>query len=63
MDTENEFEEVEIERRILIKQNSKTGKLDLNIKLMYFEDLQDLCIEKGKLPKRIVGKINIEVLE
>jgi len=59
---ENEFKEIEVLREVEIKQNPKSGKLDLNLKLNAY-DLDDLLLQKGKLKKVIIGKINIEVLE
>lgn len=49
----------EVEGAINIKENAK-GKLDLIIRLKSY-NIQNLLLQKGLLPKRIIGKISIEV--
>ena len=58
---ENEFKEIEITREVILKQNSKTGKIELVLNLKDY-DLNDLLLQEGRVKKSILGKINIRVL-
>ena len=60
---EPQFKDIEILREVVLKQNVNSGKIDITLKLEDY-DLDDLLLERNSpILKKIIGKINIEVLK